>query len=88
MGMKISEILKLPTNELSLVLEGLVYEYEKLKKGIESAVDPDRKKMTTINRKIIKVTIELRHRGWEAIECEGKVEYKPLYNGMKQENLI
>ena len=86
--MKINDVLELPTNELALVLEGLVSDYYALKIGIESAVDPDRKKMTTINRKIIKVTIELRHRGWEAVDREGKVEYKPLYNGMKQENLI
>lgn len=86
--MRIKEVLVLPTNELALVLEGLVTDYYALKIGIESAVDKDRKKMSTINRKIIKVTLELRHRGWEAIEYEGRVNYKPLNGSKKQRELI
>ncbi|MCK4329776.1 hypothetical protein KAX02_08025 [candidate division WOR-3 bacterium] len=86
--MRIKEVLELPTNELAMILEGLVSDYYALKIGIESAVDKDRKKMTTINRKIIKVTLELKHRGWEAIEYEGRVYYEPINNSKKQENLV
>lgn len=86
--MRIKEVLALPTNELALVLEGLVTDYYALKIGIESAVDKDRKKMAIINRKIIKVTLELKHRGWEAIEHEGYVNYEPLNDTNKQRELI
>ena len=85
--MKMKEVLALSTNELALVLEGLVSDYYVLKIGINSAVDPDRKKMTNINRKIIKITAELRYRGWEAVECEGYVKYNPLSNNKRQETL-
>ena len=86
--MRIKEVLELPTNELAMILEGLVTDYYALKIGIVSAVDKDRMKMSTINRKIIKVTLELKHRGWEAIEYEGRVNYKLLNDSNKQEELI
>lgn len=86
--MKITEILKLPTNELTLVLEGLVADYYITKREIQSTVDPDRRKLGTLNRKLIKITLELKNRGWEAIEYEGYVKYKPLSNSKKQDKLI
>ena len=86
--MKISDVLNLPTNELSLVLEGLVSDYYALKIGINSAVDPNRKKISAMSKKIVNITIELRHRGWEAVEYEGNVKYEPLSNSKKQESLI
>ena len=86
--MKIKEIISLPTNELSLVLEGVVSDYYALKTSIKSAVDPDRKKMSTISKKIVNITIELRHRGWEAVEYEGKVNYTPLSNTKEQRKLL
>ena len=86
--MKIKDILALPTNELSLVLEGLVTDSYALKIGIDSAVDPNRKKIAVMSKKIVNITIELRHRGWEAVECEGCVKYEPLSNSKKQDTLI
>ena len=86
--MRIKEILSLPTNELALVLEGLVSNSYDLKIGIDSAVDPDRKKIATISKKIVKITVELRQRGWEAVDCEGSVEYEPINNNKKQETLL
>lgn len=87
-SMKIKEVLALPTNELALVLEGLVLESENLKNETESAVDNRRKKRAAISKKIVKITLEMKHRGWEAIECEGLVKFKLISNSKKQESLI
>lgn len=81
--MRIKEVLTLPTNELALLLEGLVSDCYDLKLGVDSAVDPDRKKIATISKKIVKITVELRHRGWEAIDCEGNVVYNLISNSKK-----
>ena len=86
--MRIKEILELPTRELALVLEGLVTDKHILKNEINSAIDPNRKKLARISKKIVKITIELQHRGWEAIEYDGYVKYKPLGNGKEQRKLI
>lgn len=86
--MRIKEVLALPTNELALVLEGLATDSYSLKIGIKSAVDPNRKKIARISKKIVNITVELRNRGWEAIEYEGRVKYTPLSNSKKQETLL
>lgn len=86
--MKIKDVLALPTNELSLVLEGLVFESVKLKVNTESAVDDRRKKRAAVSKKIVKITLELKRRGWEAIEYDGIVKFEPISNSNKQESLI
>ena len=86
--MKIKDVLALPTNELALVLEGLASESENLKNETESAVDKRRGKIAAISKKIVKITLELKHRGWEAVVYGHYVKFEPIGNSKKQESLI
>ena len=86
--MKIKEVLALPTNELALVLEGLVDDSEYLKITTESAVDDRRKKRANIEKKIFKITMELKNRGWEAVVYGHYVKFEPLSNNKEQRSLI
>ena len=86
--MKIKEVLALPTNELALILQGLVDESEYLKVATESAVDKRRERRARIEKKVFKITMELKQRGWEAIVYGHYVKFEPLGNSKKQDSLI
>ena len=87
--MKIKELLKLPTNELSLILEGLAVDSERQKgTSIEYSGNKVRTRRLAIERKIAKIIAELKMRGWEAILYEEKVMFKPLEIRKEQKELI
>ena len=87
--MKIKDILNLPTNELSLILEGLAVDSERLK-GIPIEYDGinARSRRLNIERKIARISSELRLRGWEAIVYEDKVKFIPIDIVKEQKTLI
>ncbi len=87
--MKIKEVLALPSNELSLILEALAIESEYEKGGsIESEGKKFGVKRMAIERKIARITGEFRLRGWEAVVYGSKVKFEPLANSKEQRKLI
>ena len=87
--MKMSEILKLPTNQLALILEGLAVDSEWLKgSSIEDDGNKVRHRRLIIERKIARIISELKLRGWEAIVYEDKVKFIPIDIVKVQKTLI
>ena len=87
--MKIKEVLTLSSNELSLILEALVIESDDLKGGsIELEGKKFGVKRLAIERKIARITSELRLRGWEAVVYGREVKFEPLANSKEQRKII
>ena len=88
--MKVKELLALPSNELAMVLEGLVVEYEDLR-GVAIADYNGvykRKKRSTIGKKIAKIIREFAIRGYMVDIVGNNVKYVPNGNTKKQERLV
>ena len=78
----------LDSYELRKKLEWNVIRYEELK-GVAIASDKNaRKKSRTMGRKVLKMEMELRTMGWEAVIDRDKVSYRRIGNSKKQESLI
>lgn len=74
--------------ELRKTLEWDVIQYEELKTVAIESDKNARKKSGTMGKKVLKLEMELRTMGWEALIERDKVSYNRIGNNMKQDSLI